>query len=84
MLPTESAENAPLCYSKIQKRKSFVLLNYENVAYVIEDATNLDVSVLNKYNDILIFDYEFNWTYCHTHEESFGPYFYDKKNPPSP
>ena len=79
ILTTESADNSPLCYSAVHKKKCFVLLNNEQIAYVIEDAANLDVSIINKYKDILIFDSNFTWTYCHTHEEDCGPYFYQKK-----
>jgi len=84
VLPTETSENAPLCYSDIQKKRCFVLLINEQVAYIIDNTANLDVSVLNKYNDILMFDSDFTWVYCHTHEEYCGPYFYNKKNPPPP
>ncbi len=84
VIPTESTEIVPLCFSDMQKKQCFILLNNEKVAYSISDATVLDSSVLDKYNDILIFDYNFTWTYCHTHEEYCGPYFYNKKNPPPP
>lgn len=84
VIPTELVLDAPLCYSNIKKKKCFILLNNERIAYFIENTENLDVSILNKYNDILIFDCDFTWTYCHTHEECCGPYFFDKKNPPPP
>ena len=43
---------------------------------------HLKAEYINNYNDILVFDKTFSWTYCHTHEENCGPYFYNKKNLP--
>lgn len=81
-IPSESPEKAQACLLKIKKERCFLLLHNENLAYSILDAHAIDSSLLDKYNDILIFDDAFTWTYCHTHEEDLGPYFYNKKDPP--
>ncbi len=82
LLPTESSETASSRFAQTEKDGCYVLLNFERIAYRIRSASHLSSEFINQFDDILVFDDAFRWTYCHTHEEFCGPYFYDKGNIP--
>lgn len=66
--------------AETEKDDCYVLLNFERIAYRIGSANFLSPEFINQFDDILVFDGAFRWTYCHTHEEYCGPYFYGKGN----
>ncbi len=81
-IPSEISDNAPVCFNNIIKNDCYLVLNNEIIAYKINGNKLLISNIINKYIYILVFDCDFTWTYCHTHEADCGPYFYNKNNPP--
>jgi|GEM_PF-1486728 hypothetical protein len=82
LISTEKEDNTAFHFSNADKSNCYVLFNNELIAYKLEKANRITTKIIDKYDDILVFDQNFIWTYCHTHEIDCGPYFHHKKNAP--
>ncbi len=75
-------EDAQSAFDQQKKDTAYVLFQYENRAYRLENASLLKSEDLEQgytYTDYYIFDEQRRWTYVHTHELQCGPYFYQAK-----
>ncbi len=74
------ADQARASFNQQEKDTAYVLFQYENRAYRLENASLLKAEDLDvDSNDVYIFDEQRRWTYIHTHELQCGPYFYQAK-----
>ena len=76
--PCGSKEQARQAYMAQLREKCVVLMNCERLAFIVDDASALTADIADKFNDILITDIKFRWTYVHTHEKYCGPYFAER------
>lgn len=75
-LQTDEARTA---FDQQEKDTVYVLFQYENRAYRLENVSLLkaeDFDLAVDSSDVYLFDAERRWTYIHTHEFYCGPYFY--------
>ena len=63
-------------FDATKKCKSILLCNWENKGYVLLHTYKLKAQTLEKFADVIVTSANFAWTYCKTHEENCGPYFY--------
>lgn len=76
-LQTDEARTA---FNQQEKDTVYVLFQYENRAYRLENASLLKAEDFDiDSSDVYIFDTKRHWTYIHTHEFYCGPYFYQAK-----
>ena len=74
------ADQARASFNQQEKDTAYVLFQYENRAYRLENASLLKAEDLDvDSSDVYIFDEQRRWTYVHTHELQCGPYFYQAK-----
>ena len=74
------ADQARAAFNQQEKDTVYVLFQYENRAYRLENASLLKTEDLDvDSSDVYIFDEQRRWTYVHTHELQCGPYFYQAK-----
>lgn len=74
------ADQARIAFNQQEKDTVYVLFQYENRAYRLENASLLKAEDLDvDSSDVYIFDEQRRWTYVHTHELQCGPYFYQAK-----
>ena len=74
------ADQARASFNQQEKDTAYVLFQYENRAYRLENASLLKAEDLDvDSSDVYIFDEQRRWTYSHTHELQCGPYFYQEK-----
>ncbi len=78
LLPCITDKQATLAFDRTNKTSCYLLLNNSSIAYELHHCEKLTADIINQYDDILIFDLDFTWCYCHTHEAYCGPYFYQK------
>lgn len=58
--------------------EAVVILNYEKIGFILKNCQGITAGELDEYNDIIISDKNFDWTYVHTHEAYCGPYFFQR------
>lgn len=73
-------ENSAKYYDAIDHDDCIGFLNYEKIGFKIKNSNKLTSDIINKFYDIIITDSNMQWTYVHTHELYFGPYFYNRIN----
>ena len=72
-----SSEETPKeCYDKADKSSCVVISNFDDIGFAVSDADKLSSAVIDEFVDVTISSKDFSWTYCKTHEEMLGPYFY--------
>ena len=67
---------ATIHFNNTDKNSVVLLLNSDNMAYKIEDASKLIADDFKPLYDITLTDIDFKWTYTKTHEPDCGPYYY--------
>ena len=72
----EEGARAMAAYEATGHREFVLLMNMEQIAFVVRNGRKLPANIINKYDDIIVTDMDFQWTYVHTHESQCGPYFY--------
>ena len=71
------ADEARAAFDQQEKDTVYVLFQYENRAYRLENVSLLKAEDLDMdSSDVYLFDEKRRWTYIHTHEFYCGPYFY--------
>jgi hypothetical protein len=80
VVPFEKAGIASELYDTQNRRKCVLLLNFEKIGFVLENTAAFTSEVLSQYNDIIITDFNYAWSYVHTHEECCGPYYWKREN----
>lgn len=71
-----SGGEAIRAFHSLRKKRCFVFYQHSNDAFLLEDASRIDVNILQNEEDIYVVDSDFTWTFVITHEtESCGPYF---------
>ena len=74
------SDQARAAFNQQEKDTAYVLFQYENRAYRLENASLLKAEDFDvDSSDVYIFDEQRRWTYIHTHELQCGPYFYQAK-----
>ena len=73
-----SGGNSRERYNNANKSSCIFVSNIDEIGFTITDADELSADVLDKFIDVTISAADFSWTYCKTHEEMCGPYFYKK------
>ena len=76
--PCVSEENARDQFDKQEKSEAVLFLNSEDIGYLLKNATHMTSVDFDDFDDIIIADPQYTWTYVHTHELDCGPYFYKK------
>ncbi len=74
----DSVDDPKECYDRANKASCVIISNFDCIGFVLSDAEKLSSEVLCEFMDITIASSDFSWTYCKTHEEMCGPYFYKK------
>lgn len=77
-LDCETDENARELFDTQRKSDCIIISNWDEIAFSLKNADNLNAEVLEEFDDITITASDFSWTYSKTHEEMCGPYFYKK------
>ena len=72
-------EEASAEFDITKKCKSILLCNCEEKGYVLSHTFKLKAEILAKFTDVTVTSANFAWTYCKTHENYCGPYFYRPK-----
>ncbi|MBM7706375.1 hypothetical protein JOD03_001278 [Chryseomicrobium aureum] len=71
-----SGSEAISAFHALCKKRCFVFYQHSNDAFLIEDASCIDMNILQNEEDIYLVDADFTWTFVITHEtETCGPYF---------
>ncbi len=72
-------ENASELFDVADKKICVFLSNLEEIGFIISGADGLTSEVVSNFIDVTMFSLDFSWTYCQTHEEYIGPFFYKCK-----
>ncbi len=84
-VPAYRYEAAGEAFNFVQKQGGVLLFDdVPPYAFHLPDCTNIDLDFLNNQADIYLTDEHFGWTYVHTHEAYFGPYFSAPQVSPPP
>ncbi len=75
-VPCERQNDARNSFNSIAKKSCIVLLNNQVISFFVLDASVLTADIIDNFKDIFITDIDFRWTYVHTHEKYYGPYFF--------
>ena len=76
----DSIDDPKECYDRANKASCVIISNFDCIGFILSDAHELSSEVLCEFMDITIASSDFSWTYCKTHEEMCGPYFYKNTN----
>ncbi|MBA4685880.1 MAG: DUF4275 family protein [Candidatus Galacturonibacter soehngenii] len=68
-------ENALKAFYKTTKEDCYLYLSYFNVGIKIRNADRFEWKNKDLYEDFVMTDKDFCWTFAKTHEEECGPYF---------
>lgn len=74
-VPCEKESHAVNMYDSLGHNDFVLLMNSEKIGFIVKNGHGLTSNIINAYNDIVITDINFRWTYVHTHESMCGPYF---------
>lgn len=66
-------------YNAKDKNECVILDNIDEIGFILKNAQSLTADVIKEFLDVTIFPTDFSWTYCKTHEEELGPYFYSNR-----
>lgn len=69
---------AKKAYDNHDKEDCVIINNASDFAYIVRNANGLDSRCLDELIDITVTSSHFEWTYCKTHEEYIGPFFYSR------
>ncbi|MCL1964818.1 MAG: DUF4275 family protein [Firmicutes bacterium] len=73
------SDKANSLFDSVSKREATLLVNIDEAAYKIKDASRLTAKDIHSMYDVILTDVDFAWTYAKTHERACGPYFYESK-----
>lgn len=68
-------ERALAAFARCEKSDCYLYLSYMKFGIKIRNADKFIWKDKNIYEDFLLTDKDFTWTFAHTHEEQCGPYF---------
>lgn len=72
-------EQADIAFNKKLKKSCYVFYQHSDDAFILENASSLNVNDFLNEEDVYVVDKGFNWTYVRTHETGWcGPYFCQK------
>ncbi len=72
-------EQADIAFNQESKKFCYVFYQHSDDAFILENASSLNVNDFLNEEDVYVVDKEFNWTYVKTHETGWcGPYFCQK------
>ena len=74
----KSEENPKECYNVENKSKCVIISNIDTIGFSITNAKKLCAERLDEFIDVTVSSTNFSWTYCKTHEEMCGPYYYKR------
>jgi hypothetical protein len=82
VLTCKKGQSAKKTFNRIMKDECYIFYQEFNTVLFLENASNLtSEDIMNQYEgcicDIYVVDKDFTWTYILTHEEDYGPYFYE-------
>ena len=74
-----SSESDPAArFNNADKSNCVIISNVDELGFALTSAERLTAEVLEDFVDVTVFAKDFSWTYCKTHENSCGPYYYRK------
>ena len=75
-----SVEEASSDFDRSDKSSCVFISNLDEIGFVLKGAERLTAEIIenesNGFIDVTISDEALTWTYCKTHEEMCGPYYY--------
>ena len=72
-----SEETPEKRYAEQDKNECILISSGGNkLGFLLKNASGLSADLLNEFTDVVIFSSDMSWTYCKTHEEELGPYFF--------
>ncbi|CRK84738.1 DUF4275 family protein [Neobacillus massiliamazoniensis] len=82
VLSCKKKQSARKAFNRIMKDECCIFYQEFTNALLLENASGLtSEDIINEYEgymcDVYVVDKDFTWTYIVTHEEDYGPYFYE-------
>ena len=71
-----SEENPKESYNNANKASCVIISNVDEIGFSITNAEKLTADMLDVFIDTTVSSTDFSWTYCKTHEDMCGPYYY--------
>ncbi|MBQ8371882.1 MAG: DUF4275 family protein [Clostridia bacterium] len=75
-----SEEDAARLYNLKSKAACVLIDNIYDIGFTLMNADRLTAEIIDGFSDITVTAADFSWTYCKTHEDELGPYYYESKD----
>ena len=78
IVPCCEEQKARAEYDTTARGKCVFISSVDDIAFVLDNAEPITSGLLDTFEDVIITADAFSWTYCKTHEEILGPYYYKR------